>query len=96
MLSRGLARFFLFSPLLFTLSVTQGADRSALKDAFRGSFKIGVAATRNIVTETARGNRSLDLVQKDIALTKGAIALNESGGGPIHKGALILGGFEKK
>jgi len=57
-----------------TLAATGAGARIAnaptLKDAYRSHFKIGVAINRSIATGNAGGFRSVELVNKDIALTK--------------------------
>jgi endo-1,4-beta-xylanase len=56
--------------LVATGAAAQVADAPTLKDAYRHHFQIGVAINRTVATGEAGGNRTLELVQKDIALTK--------------------------
>jgi len=56
--------------LVATGAAAQVADAPTLKDACKGHFQIGVAINRSVATGEASGNRSSELVQKDIALTK--------------------------
>jgi len=56
--------------LVATGAAAQVADAPTLKDAYKHHFQIGVAINRSMATGQAGGNRSPELVQKDIALTK--------------------------
>jgi len=56
--------------LVTTGAAAQVANAPTLKDAYKGHFQIGVAINRSVATGEAGGNRSSELVQKDIALTK--------------------------
>src|SRR4051812_35559168 len=56
--------------LVATGAAAQVADAPTLKDAYKRHFQIGVAINRSVPTGEAGGNRSPELVQKDIALTK--------------------------
>jgi GH35 family endo-1,4-beta-xylanase len=48
----------------------QVADAPPLKDAYKDHFQVGVAINRIVATGEAGGNRTPELVKKDIALTK--------------------------
>ncbi len=56
--------------LMATGAAAQVSDTPALKDAYKRHFQIGVAINRTVATGENGGNRSPELVQKDIALTK--------------------------
>lgn len=60
----------LTAALLAIAATAQSADAPvSLKDAYKAHFRIGVAINRSIATGTG-GRRTLELVNKDIALTK--------------------------
>ena len=56
--------------LAATGAAAQVANAPALKDAYKDHFQVGVAINRTIATGEAGGNRTPELVKKDIALTK--------------------------
>lgn len=56
--------------LIATGGAAQVADAPKLKDVYKRHFQIGVAINRTVATGEAGGNRTPELVQKDIALTK--------------------------
>ena len=56
--------------LAATGAAAQVANAPALKDAYKDHFQVGVAINRTIATGKAGGNRTPELVKKDIALTK--------------------------
>ncbi len=51
-------------------ATTVSAENPTLKDAFKDHFMVGTAINRSIATGSAGFRRSLELVDKDIALTK--------------------------
>ncbi len=60
-----------FTALLMATGATaQVANAPTLKDAYKHHFQIGVAINRTVATGEAGGNRTPEMVQKDIALTK--------------------------
>jgi len=71
-LSRNVRIGFLATTLVVAgAAVCSAAKAPTLKNAYKGSFYVGVAINRTITTGTAgNGARSQDLVDKDIALTK--------------------------
>jgi endo-1,4-beta-xylanase len=56
--------------LLATGAAAQVADAPTLKGAYKDHFQVGVAINRTVATGEAGGNRTLEMVKKDIALTK--------------------------
>jgi endo-1,4-beta-xylanase len=65
----------LYAGVLTTLLVTGGtaarfANAPTLKDVYKNHFRIGVAINRSIATGRAGGNRTQELINKDIAVTK--------------------------
>ena len=61
----------LLAAVLLAIGATaNAADRPALKDAYKDHFMVGTAINRNIATGTGGGRRTLEQVEKDIALTK--------------------------
>jgi endo-1,4-beta-xylanase len=51
-------------------ATTVAAENPTLKDVFKDHFMVGTAINRSIATGSAGFRRSLELVEKDIALTK--------------------------
>ena len=70
--SLGLPLGLLTAVVLATAASAQTDKTPALKDAYKGHFYVGVAINRSIVTGEAPGfgNRTVEQVNKDIALTK--------------------------
>ena len=68
----GLPLGLLTAALLATTAAAQSDKTPTLKDAYKGHFYVGVAINRSVVTGEAPpfGNRTADLVNKDIALVK--------------------------
>ena len=68
-------RLGVFAVVLFAMGATaRSADKSNLKDAYKDHFYVGVAINRTIATGAAvradNVNRTLEQVNKDIAVTK--------------------------
>jgi endo-1,4-beta-xylanase len=70
--SLGLHIGLLTTLLLATGATAQSSKLPTLKDAYKGHFYVGVAINRSVFSGEVSpfGNRSVDLVKKDIALVK--------------------------